>query len=80
MNVQTLNASVNKITAVWRIGAKSLTINGVRSDFTVEYLSFFVEGNDHFYMVEIKYSPQAKDSIEIWADLRNMVESFRVLE
>jgi hypothetical protein len=79
-NLHTFKTFGNNITAVWRMSYRKLKINGVLSDFSVEYMDLYTEGTKYFYQAEIKYSPQTQDSIEIWGDLRNMVESFRVLE
>ena len=63
----------------------SATYEGVRmagkqAVITVEDWLLFAETEDAYYVVEIAYTPQSGQSVQVWEDLQAYMDSFRVIE
>jgi len=58
---------------------ENIKVDGKRIDFYAYRWILMTETRERFYMVEIGFSPQARNSIRAWEDLRRMFESFRVI-
>lgn len=73
-----LVANERSILAGVSVQLQRAKINGRPSDFRVDRSELFAEGETNFYLVEIAFSPQTGVSIEIWEQLRTMMNSFRI--
>jgi hypothetical protein len=55
-------------------------VNGEIRDFRAERLYMCTESKDRYYVVEIGFSPQTRNSKKVWNDLEKMLRSFAVLD
>ncbi len=76
--VDRLVADEQTILAGISLTLHQVKINGQLKDLRIDRWMLVTESQDHFYLVEIAYSPQTTGSIQIWEELRALMDSFRV--
>ena len=52
---------------------------GETATFTLETWLLITEVEDAYYTVEIAYTPQSGQSVQVWDDLQVYMDSFRVI-
>ena len=57
-----------------------IRMEGQETTFTLESWILFAEGEKAYYVVEISYTPQSGQSIQVWEDLQTYMDSFRVIQ
>lgn len=62
-------------TAIW----DNVRMAGEWTTFSREAWSLLAEGEDAYYVVEITYIPQSGHSTQVWDDLQQYVDTFRVV-
>lgn len=77
--IDRIKANDNVIFASASGDIENATIDGSMKDFYAYRWMLFLESSDRYYLVEIGFSPQAKNSIRAWEDLKEMFESFRII-
>lgn len=55
-------------------------VNGKTSQFRIDRLILITESSAAYYMVDIGFSPNTDNSLQVWEDLRESLNSFKVLE
>lgn len=55
-------------------------VNDQIKDWTFNRWFLLTENQNAFFLVEIAYSPQSSKSIQIWEELRSLMDSFHVIE
>lgn len=75
-----LVANKDSILLGMSINLKQVTIDGRDTDVRIDRWMLFTETTQRFYLVEIAFSPETEDSIEVWKELRQMIDSFRVFK
>ena len=80
INLDKLVANENQMLTGGSVSLQKVRIDGSVKDFRVYRWMLMTESKDAFYMVEIAYSPQTAGSIQVWEDLRNLMDSFRLIE
>lgn len=63
--------------ATWRL--ENVRVGGQNTDLATERWVLCAEGPQHDYLVEIHYVPQADQPQQVWNDLQEYVQSFRVI-
>jgi hypothetical protein len=53
---------------------------GQMATFTIETWLLLAETEDTYYIVEISFTPQSGQSLQVWEDLQTYIDSFRVVE
>lgn len=53
---------------------------GQTATFTIETWLLLTETEDAYYIVEISFTPQSGQSLQVWEDLQTYMDSFRVVE
>jgi hypothetical protein len=80
---------VNRVVAQegshFAIVQRSSTYQGIRlggevATMTLDNWLLFAEADDAFYTVEIRYSPQSGQPIQVWDDLQMYIDQFRVIQ
>jgi hypothetical protein len=53
---------------------------GQMATFTIETWLLLAETEDAYYIVEISFTPQSGQPLQVWADLQTYMDSFRVVD
>ena len=59
---------------------ENVRMAGQPATFTLEDWVLLAEGKDAYYAVEIAYTPQSGQSLQVWDDLQTYMDSFRVIQ
>lgn len=59
---------------------ENVRIDGEPATFTLEDWILLAEAEDAYYTVEIAYTPQSGQSLQVWDDLQAYMDSFRVIQ
>ncbi len=76
--VDRLVADEQTILAGISLTLHQVKINGQLKELRIDRWMLLAESSNSFYLVEIAYSPQTTSSIQIWEELRALMDSFRV--
>jgi hypothetical protein len=83
------SGQVNRVVAQegshFAIVQRSSTYEGIRlggevATMTMDNWLLFAEADNAFYTVEIRYSPQSGQPIQVWDDLQMYIDQFRVIQ
>ncbi len=74
-----LVADERAVVAGSRLVIQKAKVDGATQDVRIERLYVFTENTDHYYLIEIGFSRQTKNSARISDDLERMLTSFAVL-
>jgi hypothetical protein len=75
-----LVADEHAVLAGGTVAVRRVLVNGEIGDFRAERVYMCTESKDRYYVVEIGFSPQTKNSQRVWNDLEKMLGSFAVLD
>jgi hypothetical protein len=75
-----LVADEHAVLAGRRVAIRGVLVNGEIGDFRAERVYMCTESKDRYYVVEIGFSPQTKNSQGIWNDIDKMLRSFAVFD
>jgi len=80
-----VNRIVARVNSHFAIIQLSSTYENIRADgqpatMTVDNWVLFSETDRAFYTVDIRYSPQSGQSIQVWDDLQTYIDQFRVIQ
>ncbi len=59
---------------------ENVQMDGEPATFTLEDWMLLAEAADAYYAVEIAYTPQSGQSLQVWDDLQAYMDSFRVIQ
>lgn len=59
---------------------ENVRMAGETATFTLETWLLIAEAEDAYYTVEIAYTPQSGQSVQVWDDLQVYMDSFRVIQ
>jgi hypothetical protein len=59
---------------------ESIRLDGEAATMTIDNWLLFAEADNAFYTVEIRYSPQSGQPIQVWDDLQMYIDQFRVIQ
>lgn len=59
---------------------ENIRVAGEPATFTLEDWVLLAEAEDAYYVVEIAYTPQSGQSLQVWDDLQVYMNSFRVIQ
>ncbi len=76
--VDKLVADENTILAAVTGNFERVNIDGRQKDFRVDRWMLMTERAERYYIVEVAYSPQTSSSVEVWRQLRQMMDTFRI--
>ena len=76
--VDRLVADEQSILAGISLTLHQVNLNGRLGDLRIDRWMLLAENKDRFYLVEIAYSPQTTGSIQVWEELRALMDSFHV--
>jgi hypothetical protein len=57
-----------------------IRMQGQMTSFTLESWVLFTEGEDAYYVVEISFTPQSGQPLQVWEDLQTYMDSFRAVQ
>jgi hypothetical protein len=57
-----------------------IRMQGQMTSFTLESWVLFAEGEDAYYVVEISFTPQSGQPLQVWEDLQTYMDSFRAVQ
>lgn len=57
-----------------------IRVDGQEAQMTVDSWLYLAEAKDAFYMIEIRYTAQSGESIQVWDDLQYYIDQFRVIQ
>jgi len=57
-----------------------IRVSGVPATMTVDTWLLFAEADNAFYTVEISYTPQSGQPLQVWDDLQLYIDQFRVIQ
>ncbi len=78
-NVDKLVANESQILIGSEIKMRNLDIGDNYGNFQNKKWMMFAENDQYFYVIEINYSPQITDSIDLWDELQSYLQSFVML-
>jgi len=59
---------------------KGVSVDGKKTDLTLQRWALFTESADHYYMVEVQFVPARNQPPQVWDDLQTYINSFRVIK
>jgi hypothetical protein len=59
---------------------EKIRVDGVSAAMTIDDWLLFAETDTAFYTVEIRYTPQSGQPIQVWDDLQLYIDQFRVIQ
>ncbi|MBD8489933.1 hypothetical protein IFO69_14345 [Echinicola sp. CAU 1574] len=59
---------------------KNIAISGETQHISIYRMNRLFENEKHFYQLQIQWSPQSKAAISIWEELKEMFETFKLIE
>ena len=59
---------------------KGVSVDGKKTDLTLQRWALFTESSDHYYIVEVQFVPAKSQPEQVWDDLQTYINSFRVIE
>lgn len=80
LSVDKLVADESTILAGATFDLERVKIDGRLKDLRVDRWMLMMERAEQYYLIEVAYSPQTSDSVEVWNQLRDMMNTFRVHE
>lgn len=78
--IDRLVANERTVLAGGSIKLNDVLVDGQKRSFRFDRLFLITESQEAFYMVDIGFSPDTESSLQVWEDLRAILNSFRVLE
>ncbi|MBN1813539.1 MAG: hypothetical protein JXA14_17000 [Anaerolineae bacterium] len=57
-----------------------IRMQGQMTSFTLESWVLFTEGENAYYVVEISFTPQSGQPLQVWEDLQTYMDSFRAVQ
>jgi hypothetical protein len=84
-SVGRINRVIAQADSHFAIVQLSSTYGGIRVDgepvsMTFDNWLLFAEGDKAFYTVEIRYTPQSGQPLQVWDDLQLYIDQFRVIQ
>lgn len=80
LDINSLVAEKESILATVSVSLEHVKINENIKDLRIDRWILLAENQETFFMVEIAYSPQTAESIQIWEELRALMDSFHVIK
>ncbi len=87
MITQSMQSPIDDIVAndqsiLWgsTVTLRNVDVAGEIREFTANTMTLLTEGKDFFYQVAVYYSPQTENSMVVWNQLQEMMQSFIVLD
>ena len=78
--IDRLVANEDSILVSFSLSLSGTTVNGQPKEFRVDRWSLFARGSKGFFILDIGFSSQTPDSIDVWDQLQDLVHSFHVIE
>jgi hypothetical protein len=59
---------------------EGIRVRGVSATMTIDNWFLLAEADNTFYTIEIRYTPQSGQPLQVWDDLQNYIDQFRVIQ
>ncbi|MBI3511453.1 MAG: hypothetical protein HY064_12380 [Bacteroidetes bacterium] len=70
----------NSIIMITRATFIKVNVNGLLQDFNIYRAYKFIETDERIYMLQIQWSPESHYAIEVWEELRKVLDSFEIID
>ncbi len=78
--IEQLSASENFILVITKVKLLDVNINGHEGDLTIYRTYKLLDSDDKIFILQIQWSPESDSAIEVWDELKKMIDSFTIIQ